>query len=268
MQGHAGANYLPLVASNRVGTEKGAARIDLQTLAAAATFTDAAIKSPFGCAVSPDGAKLYLMDRDANQVFVFATATHELLKSIAVPEDPRQAVFTPDGRSLVVSCGDAATLAVIDPASDTVTRKIKAASLDPRNMLITPDGKYLVVALVSSDLLSWYRADTLEYAGSFGVTRSPQALVVTSDAGWIYAGGALGDIGAVNAREHMANGTPEPRQENAIHVGAVYSLTSTPDGDYLYAAPTDGNGTVVEMRSWKVSKPPALKGAAQLLYVK
>jgi len=251
-----------------VATATGASAIDVNTQAVTGTFADAAIKSPFGCIVSRDGAKLYVTDREANAVFIFATASRQLVKKLDVPEDPRQAIFTPDGKSLVVSCGDASELAIVDPATDTVKRTIKTIALDPRNMVITPDHKYLVVAMVSSDILSWYHADTLEYMSSFGITRSPQGMVAMPGGDRIFVSGAFeGAIGVVDVKQTKADGTPEPRQATTIPVGPAYSLAASSDGNYLYAAPTGDNASVVDLRFWKVSKPPALKGATTVLYL-
>lgn len=251
-----------------VVTGSGAAAIDLTARTLAGAFAAPEMKAPFGCVVSPDAAKLYLTDRDGSAVFVFSTASRQLLKKIPVPADPRQGLFTPDGKTLVVSCGDAGVLAVVDPARDVVTRTEKTIGLDPRNMVLTPDGKYLVVALVSSDILSWYDAKTLEYVRSFGIARSPQGLVVAEDGARLYVSGAYeGVIGVVDAREKKGDGTPEPRQTSVISVGPAYSLAASPDGNYLYAGPTAGNGTVVDLRSWKILKPPVLKGAGAFLYV-
>jgi DNA-binding beta-propeller fold protein YncE len=250
-----------------ITTAAGAAAIDLNTLAVTGNFSDPAIKSIFSCLVSRDGAKLYLMDRDASLVFIFASSSRQLLKKLTVPEDPRIAIFTPDGKSLIVSCGDANELAVVDPATDTVRRTVKAIGLDPRAMVFTPDGKNLVVGLVSSDILSWYKADTLEYINSFGVARSPQGLAVAPDGDRVYASGAGEVISIIDARQHKADGTPEPRQANTIPVGPSYSLAISTDGNYLYSAPGDGNGVIVDLRFWRVVKAPALKGAGTVFYV-
>ncbi len=66
-----------------VGFATGIAAIDLNTSTVSATMTDSAIKSLFGCVVSPDGHKLYAADRDANLVFVFSLPQHTLLKTRA-----------------------------------------------------------------------------------------------------------------------------------------------------------------------------------------
>jgi YVTN family beta-propeller protein len=249
-------------------TAAGVAVVDVARPSLAGTLSDPGLKAAFHCTVSPDGGKVYVTDRESAAVFVFSTSSRQLLAKITVPEDPRHSVFTPDGKSLVVSCGDPNVLAVVDPAKNTVVREIKAVGLDPRALLVTPDGKNLVVGLTSSDIMSWYDAKTLEHVNSFGVARSPQFMVTAGKGERIYVAGAYnGEIAVVDARESKGDGTPEPRQTSTIPVGPVYSIAISADGDYVFAAPTGGNGTIVDLRSFKVTKPPALKGASALLYL-
>jgi DNA-binding beta-propeller fold protein YncE len=251
-----------------VGTASGIAAIDLATLAVTATMTDGSMKSLFGCVVSPDGRKLYAADRDANLVFVFSLPAHQLMKKIVVPEDPRNAIYTPDRKWLLVSCGDASAVAVIDPTTDAVSRTIKMPGVDPRSMAFTPDGKFLAVALVSSDIISWYRADTLEAVNAFGVTRSPQGLAMDPKGELLYVPGAVeGVIAVVDLREKNHAGVGEWRQANTIPVGPAYSIAISADGNYLYASPTGDTGTIVDLRTWKVLKPPVLKGAGTVMYI-
>lgn len=251
-----------------VGTASGVVAVDLRTQAVTATMTDTGMKSLFGCVVSPDGHKLYAADRDANLVFVFSLPAHQLLKKISVPEDPRYGIYTPDGKWLLFSCGDAAQVAVVDPATDAVARTIKMPGMDPRSMVFTPDGKYLAVALVSSDIISWYRADTLEPVNAFGVTRSPQGLAMAPKGDILYVPGAVeGVIAVVDLREKNHAGVGEWRQANTIPVGPPYSIAISADGNYLYAAPTGDTATIVDLRTWRTVKPPALKGAGTVMYV-
>lgn len=250
-----------------VGTATGAQAIDLATPAAGASFTDGAIKSPYGCLVSRDGQKLYLADRDANTIFVFSTSSHQLLKKIEGCEDVRYGIHMPDKKTIVFSCG-AGALAVIDAANDTVTRTVKTMGADPRAMVLTRDGKYLGVAMVSSDLVNWYHADTLEQIYTFGVTRSPQGFVLAADGERAYVSGAVeGLIGVIDMREKDHEGNGEWRQTSTIAIGPSYTLDISPDGNYLFGGTADGFVVVVDLRLWKIIKLP-LKGAGSVLYVK
>ncbi len=250
-----------------VAMPSGAAAIDLASFTVSGNFSDT-FKRPFSCVVSPEGKKLYIADAPSNVVSVFAVATHQLVKKITTPEDPRIGIFLPNGK-LVVSCGDGGELAVIDPATDSVMRTIKVIGLDPRGMVITPDGKNLIVALVSSDILSWYKADTLDYINSFGITRSPQGIVIADNGERLYVNGAAEQvIGVVELREKNHEGTPEPRQTSTIPLGQAYNLTANPEATYLFSATSDGTGVVIDLRSYKILKPASLKGAGNMLYIK
>jgi YVTN family beta-propeller protein len=250
-----------------VANASGAQAIDLATQSSGASFTDAGIKRTFGCIVSRDNQKLYLADRDANTIFVFSLASHQLVKKIPGCDDARYGIYAPDGKSLVFSCGSG-SLVVIDPATDTIKRTVKTVGMDPRGMVLTPDGKYLGVAMVSSDMVNWYHADTLELASSFGVTRSPQGFAIAADGERAYISGFYeGVIGVVDLRDKNHEGEGEWRQSSAIPTGPAYSIDISPDGNYLYASPTDGAVAVVDLRSWKILKVP-LKGVGNLLYIK
>ena len=250
-----------------VANASGAQAIDLAGQTPDASFTDSGIKRTFGCIVSRDNQKLYLADRDANTIFVFSLASHQLMKKIPGCEDVRYGIYAPDGKSLVFSCGSG-SLAVIDPATDSVKRSVKTVGMDPRSMVLTPDGKYLGVAMVSSDMVNWYHADTLELVSSFGVTRSPQGFAMAADGERAYVSGVYeGVIGVIDLREKNHEGEGEWRQSSAIPTGPAYSIDISPDGNYLYASPTDGAIAVVDLRSWKILKV-TLKGAGNLLYIK
>lgn len=250
-----------------VANASGAQAINLANQSSGPSFTDPAIKRTFGCIVSRDNQKLYLADRDGNTIFVFSLSSHQLLKKISGCDDVRYGIYMPDGRSLVFSCG-AGSLAVIDPTTDTLTRSVKTVAMDPRSMVLTPDGKYLGVAMVSSDMVNWYHADTLELASTFGVTRSPQGFVISADGERAYVSGVYeGVIGVIDLRDKNHEGEGEWRQSSSIPIGPAYSLDISPDGNYLYAPTTDGTIAVVDLRSWKILKVP-LKGAGNLLYIK
>ena len=217
--------------------------------------------------VSPDGKKLYLIDRKANAVFVFATGTGRLMKKIAVAEEPRRGVFLPNGK-LVVGSDGANSLNLIDPATDSVIRTIKAGpegwNIDPRILALTPDGKFLVVAKVSADILAFYNPDTLEFIVEYGMRRSPQALVMAPDGKTIYALSVAENLVAM-VKEY--NGK-EWRAAATIAVGPPLplSMAGDPKGQYLYVSRRDGTIVVVEIATQKVTTIPDVKGGGALVY--
>jgi YVTN family beta-propeller protein len=246
---------------------KGVSAIDLNSKTVAGTFSDADLQVPDGCAVSPDGKKLYLADRKANAVFVFATGTGRLMKKIAVAEEPRRGLFLPNGK-LVVGSDGANSLNLIDPAKDSVIRTIKAGpegwNIDPRILALTPDGKFLVVAKVSADILAFYNPDTLEFIVEYGMRRSPQALVMAPDGKAIYALSVAENLVAI-VKDY--NGK-EWRAAETIPVGPILTLSMVgdPKGQYLYMSRRDGTIAALEIANKKVTTIPDVKGGGALVY--
>ena len=245
----------------------GASAIDLNGKAVTGTFADAGLQAPDGCVVSPDGKKLYLIDRKANAVFVFATGSGRLIKKIAVAEEPRRGSFLPNGK-LVVGSDGANSLNLIDPATDSVIRTINAGpegwNIDPRILALTPDGKFLVVAKVSADILAFYSPDTLEFIVEYGVRRSPQALVMGPDGNTIYALSVAENLVAIvkgfNGKEWRATDT--------IPVGPPLplSMVGDPKGQYLYVSRRDGTIVAIEIATKKTTTIPDVKGGGALVY--
>lgn len=246
---------------------KGASAIDLNNNTVVGTFSDAGLQTPDGCVVSPDGKKLYLIDRKANAVFVFATGSHRLLKKIAVAEEPRRGLFMPNGK-LVVGSDGANSLNLIDPATDSVIRTIKAGpegwNIDPRILALTPDGKFLAVAKVSADIVAWYDAATLEYVVEYGVRRSPQALVMGPDSKTLYA---LSVVENVIAIVKAFNGK-EWRVESTIPAGGdrAISMVGDPKGQYLYLSYSNRTLGVLDIAKKTVTTIPDVKGGGPLVY--
>lgn len=246
---------------------KGASAIDLNRKAVTRTFSDAGLQSPDGCVVSPDSKKLYLIDRKANAVFVFATGSGRLLKKIAVAEEPRRGLFLPNGK-LVVGSDGANSLNLIDPTTDSLIRTVKAGpegwNIDPRILALTPDGKYLAVAKVSADILAFYNPDNLEFIVEYGVRRSPQALVMAPDGKTVYLLSVGENLVAI-VKEF--NGK-EWRVTDTIPAGPALALSMVgdPKSQYLYLSRRDGTLAAIEIASKKATTIPDGKGGGALVY--
>ena len=85
------------------------------------TFTIPVGDAPIGVAVSPDGRRAYVTNRDSDTVSVIDTATTPSPRTIPVGDSPVGVAVTPDGRRAYITNADSGTVSVIDTASDTVT---------------------------------------------------------------------------------------------------------------------------------------------------
>lgn len=232
--------------------------IDLATKAVIARLSDPAIMRPDGCAVSPDGGKLYLMDLAANKVFIFSVSSRKLLSQVSTGAEPRRAIFTPDGKKVLVSIENADELTVLDAKSDKVIGHIKTGH-SPRCLAITPDGKYIVTCVIDDDALGYYKADTLEFDQEVGVPRSPQVIDISPDGQILFSLGHAWDgvLGVVSLR---AIGE-ERRVANQITVGGnAARMTMSDDGNFLYIGSDNGVGlfdTRLMKLLWNIAAAPA-----------
>lgn len=69
---------------------------------------------PMGFALSPDGARLYVATRSANEVVIIDTATDKVTTRLTVPGEPVRLQVTPDGRYLGATLIASGELALID----------------------------------------------------------------------------------------------------------------------------------------------------------
>jgi YVTN family beta-propeller protein len=225
--------------------------VDLEQQAVIGTFTAPELKGPDGCTVSPDGKKLYLADREGNQLFIFATDIRHVSKRFAVPNEPRRVVFTPDNSKVLVSSGDGNAITIIDPANDAIVRSVKTGT-DPRAMAFSPDSKLLAVSMVTSDNMEWFDANTLEYIEDWGMCTSPQVIAFAPNGRYLYALCVPAQaIAVVNL--HGEGARPERRLQSTIPIGAVTSaMALSPAGDFLYIGRPDGTIGVVDLLGWKI----------------
>lgn len=248
-------------------SEKGIAAIDLAAQSVAYTISNPALVHPDGCAVSPDGQKLYLIDAGSASVFVFSTATHEMLAKISVGDEPRRALFTPDGKQMLVSNAHSDTISVIDTASDKVVRTIKTGH-EPREMLWTPDGKHLVVSLVVDDSIAYFNASNLEFEQQSGTERSPQRLAISPDGKTLFSLSRFYDALTIVDLE----GPDARRVVQSIPVGKYsFGMAMSADGKYVYTAASilDNTISVIDVRLMRVANVlPGGKGPSAMLYLK
>ena len=108
--------------------------------------------SPLEVLLSPDGARLYVLCQQSEEVRVLDATSFAVIKNIAVGRVPRGFSLSPDGQRLFVTNSWDDTLSVIDTQALTVTATWPVAA-EPSSVVVDRAGKRLFVAnRISSDI--------------------------------------------------------------------------------------------------------------------
>jgi YVTN family beta-propeller protein len=231
------------------------------------------LASPYGVAVSPDGARLYVTSK-GGMVSAIDTATGRLQDNVDIGADAGRCLISPDGSRLYIESG-----------TEIVALNVSALKVDAR---IPTDGKALAGLAVSPDGSRLYVADrdgraviTIDtrnatMAGSMRLDTMPMRLVVSPDGSRVYAacvnnaaaepfgttvwswlspgklfqaildlltGGGRRDINAIYEID-AADGTVA----RTIDTGGIpFGIAMGPDGSRIYAACGEHDGSYVEV---------------------
>jgi len=108
--------------------------------------------SPLEMLFSPDGARLYVLCNDSDEVRVLNASTYAEIKKIAVGHKPRGFTLSPDGKRLFVTNSWDDTLSVIDTGLLEVAATWPEAA-EPSSVVEDREGKRLFVAnRISNDV--------------------------------------------------------------------------------------------------------------------
>ena len=160
---------------------------DLDTLSVVATFTPPGLDTPDGCAVNPDGTRVFVTSSRGDALFVLSASDGKLVKQIAVPvKGPRRLVFSADGKRLFVGSNGTPAVAVVDAVALSVERTIPVGSEPRGGPAVTPDGGTMLVGNIEDDTVSWVDTKTNQVKRVMGVPMSPQRIEVAKDGASAY----------------------------------------------------------------------------------
>ncbi|HOZ48989.1 MAG TPA: cell surface protein [Candidatus Hydrogenedentes bacterium] len=201
-----------------------------------------AYRSPQAIVASPDGARLYIAEGDANAVAVWDVAQGVVSATIPLEAEPTGLAFSPDAARLYVTCAaPAGSVAVIDTASHAVVDTLPAG-YGARGPVISPEGGRLYVCNRFTNDVSFLDTATKQEIARVPVNREPFAAAVTPDGARLYvanllpAGRADADfcaasISVIDTTSREVHDVPLPNGS-----GGVRGLCISPDGRYVYAA--------------------------------
>ncbi len=116
------------------------------------SIEDVDYASPLEVMLSPDGARLYVLCQQSEEVRVLDAATYAVIKTIAVGRVPRGFSLSPDGARLFVANSWDDTLSVIDTTSLSVVATWPVGA-EPSSVVEDPAGRRLFVAnRISNDV--------------------------------------------------------------------------------------------------------------------
>jgi YVTN family beta-propeller protein len=142
--------------------------------------------SPLEILFSPDGAKLYVLCQQSQEVRVLDSATFTSIKNIRVGGVPRGVSLSSRGDRLYVTNSWDDTVSVIDTASSSVISTWHVGA-EPSGVVADRDGIHLFVANRLSDDVSVLNAQTGEEEKRLAAGRGASYLTLSPDGKSIYA---------------------------------------------------------------------------------
>lgn len=138
-------------------------------------------------ALSKDGRRAYTANVHVGTVSVVDIANRKLITTIPVAKQVQRMSISTDGAHVFTHDQDAPRIAMIDTASNTISKWIDipdyayAYASAP-----TPDGRYLIAVLPRANKTIAIDLKTLKVAKSFGVPQLPGEILIRPDASVAY----------------------------------------------------------------------------------
>jgi YVTN family beta-propeller protein len=142
-------------------------------------------KTPWGGAATPDGAKVYVANRDGNSVSVISTASHAVITTIPVGNGPWGVAINPSGTRAFVANSGSGTVSVINTASDAVVGTLTVGA-GPHWVACAPDGRRAFVTNSAGSTVSVIDVGAGAVVRTVPVVGKPEGLAVLPDGSAVY----------------------------------------------------------------------------------
>jgi YVTN family beta-propeller protein len=193
--------------------------------------------SPFGVAITPDGAFAYVTLIDSHAVSVIETMTNTVVATISVGTNPQGVAITPDGAFAYVANAGANTVSVIQTSTNTVVATVPVGNF-PASVAITPDGAFAYVANVR-DNVSVIETASNTVVATVSVGLESRGVAITPDGAFAYVTNATSST--VSVIETASNTVV-----TTVSVGGgALGVAFTPDGAFAYVATSRANDVSV-----------------------
>ncbi|MDR1925427.1 MAG: hypothetical protein LBQ66_13735 [Planctomycetaceae bacterium] len=135
-------------------------------------------KSPVELVSGVDGAVVFVVNRDADEVMLIDVVTDKILRTIPVGVEPSGIVLGQDGETMYVTSGGAnGKLQAIDIATGAIKFDV-AAGHTPMSPILSPDGERLFLCNRFSGDVAEYVVSDLRLVRRWRVVREPISLTI------------------------------------------------------------------------------------------
>jgi YVTN family beta-propeller protein len=143
--------------------------------------------TPFGIAITPDGAFAYVINRSINTVSVIDTSNNTVASTLNLgfQSTPIGVAITPDGAFAYVTNGGNNTVSVIDTSNNMVVASVPVGE-GPQDLSITPDGAFAYVANNVDHTVSVINTTTNTNVATIPVGNGPIGVALTPDGALAY----------------------------------------------------------------------------------
>ncbi|MDT1062706.1 YVTN family beta-propeller repeat protein [Paracoccus sp. CPCC 101403] len=161
---------------------------------------------PEGMGVSPDGKVVINTSETTNMAHFINSETFEIFGNVLVDSRPRFAQFNSAGTKLYVSAEIGGTVTVIDPAAQSVEKKITfeipgvlPEAIQPVGIRVTNDGKKVFVALGPANRVAVINGETDEVEDYLLVGQRVWQMAFTPDEKFLFTtNGNSNDVSVID----------------------------------------------------------------------
>lgn len=219
--------------------------------------------TPYGVAISPDGATAYVANSGSGTVSVIDTVTNTVIATIDVGTYPDGVAVSPNRSRLYVTNSGSNTVSVIDTSTNTVTTTIDVGN-SPRGVAISPNGNRVFVTNYRSNTVSVVDTTRNTVIATIRVGINPEGVAVDPDGTAVYvANQGSGTVSVISTGGFI-------HVTNTIGVGIYRPQRAvvSPDGSRLYVTNYfSGDVLVIDTRTNKVTTSIHVGGNPQTVSV-
>jgi YVTN family beta-propeller protein len=120
-----------------------------------------------GLAVTPDGSRLLVLDKDNNRVSIINTTTYEVINTVNTGRDPAGIAISPDGWYAFITNAGSRNISDLQLSDNTI--RVSFSMDDPSLIAFRPDGRMVYVITTPTGHIQAMDSATGEIKATIGV---------------------------------------------------------------------------------------------------